>query len=111
MHGTMARLKKAHPSIQPGETLRYTLTPSPSGTRWYHIHAMAMDDLAVAGYSGQFGFLLVEGTLDPGHYDQEVHLAVHHWGGHFVPMVETMRIARKMCRRQQARTWATPTRR
>jgi FtsP/CotA-like multicopper oxidase with cupredoxin domain len=84
-------VEEGSPLIKPGETLRYHLTPQPSGTRWYHSHAMAMDDLTASGYSGQFGFLLVDGTPDPGHYDHEVNLAIHHWGGHFVPMVETMR--------------------
>ena len=83
--------EEGSPLIPPGATLRYYLTPEPSGTRWYHSHAMAMDDLTASGYSGQFGFLLVDGAPDPGHYDQEIHLALHHWGGHFVPMVETMR--------------------
>jgi FtsP/CotA-like multicopper oxidase with cupredoxin domain len=84
-------VEEGSPLIKPGETLRYHLTPEPSGTRWYHSHAMAMDDLTASGYSGQFGFLLVDGAPDPGHYDHEVNLAIHHWGGHFVPMVETMR--------------------
>jgi FtsP/CotA-like multicopper oxidase with cupredoxin domain len=52
---------------------------------------MAMDNLALAGYTGQFGFLLVEGKDPTPHYDHEVSLAVHHWGPSFVPMVETMR--------------------
>jgi FtsP/CotA-like multicopper oxidase with cupredoxin domain len=84
-------VEEGSPPIKPGATLRYHLTPEPSGTRWYHSHAMAMDDLTASGYSGQFGFLLVEGAPDPGHYDHEVNLAIHHWEGHFVPMVETMR--------------------
>jgi FtsP/CotA-like multicopper oxidase with cupredoxin domain len=84
-------VEEGSPLIKPGATLRYTLKPEPSGTRWYHSHAMAMDDLTASGYSGQFGFLLVDGAPDPGHYDHEVNLAIHHWGGHFVPMVETMR--------------------
>lgn len=84
-------VEEGSPLIKQGQTLRYTLTPTVSGTRWYHSHAMAMDDLNAAGYSGQFGFLLVDGEPDPGHYDQEVNVAIHHWGGHFVPMVETMR--------------------
>ena len=45
---------------------------------------------ALGTYTGQFGFLLVEGAGDPGHYDQEVFLAIHHWQPSFVPMVETM---------------------
>jgi FtsP/CotA-like multicopper oxidase with cupredoxin domain len=84
-------VEEGSPLIKPGETLRYHLTPRPSGTRWYHTHAMAMGDLSVASYTGQFGFLLVDGGPDPGHYDHEVNLAIHHWGPHFVPMVETMR--------------------
>lgn len=83
--------EEGSPLIKRGETLRYTLSPELSGTRWYHSHAMAMDDLAASTYSGQFGFLLVDGAPDPGRYDQEVNLAIHHWGPHFVPMVETMR--------------------
>ena len=79
------------PLIDPGATLRYHLTPSPTGTRWYHSHAMAMDDLTASTYSGQFGFLLVEGAPNPGHYDHEVNLSIHHWGAHFVPMVDTLR--------------------
>jgi FtsP/CotA-like multicopper oxidase with cupredoxin domain len=84
-------VEEGSPLIAPGASLRYHLQPEPSGTRWYHSHAMAMDDLTASSYSGQFGFLLVDGAADPGHYDQEVNLAIHHWGGHFVPMVETMR--------------------
>lgn len=77
--------------IAPGGLLRYTYTPKPSGTRWYHTHAGAGGDLSLGTYSGQFGFLLVEGKADPGAYDQEIFLAIHHWGPSFVPMVETMR--------------------
>jgi FtsP/CotA-like multicopper oxidase with cupredoxin domain len=77
--------------IAPGATLRYHLRPNPSGTRWYHTHAMAMGDLSLAAYTGQFGFLLVDGAPDPGRHDREVNLAIHHWGAEFVPMVETMR--------------------
>src|SRR6185503_20864354 len=47
-------------------------------------------NLSLAGYTGQFGFLLVDDGKDPGHYDQEVFLAIHHWEPSFVPMVEKM---------------------
>ena len=70
--------------------LRYHLTPNPAGSRWYHTHAGAGANLSLGTYTGQFGFLLVEGAGDPGHYDQEVFLAIHHWQPSFVPMVETM---------------------
>ena len=83
-------MEEGSPMIAPGETLRYHLTPNPAGLRWYHTHVVAGTNLEVGTYSGQFGFLLVEGANDPNHYDQEVFLAVHHWQPSFVPMVETM---------------------
>jgi len=84
-------MEEGSPMIAPGGLLRYTYTPKPSGTRWYHTHAGAGTDLTLGTYSGQFGFLLVDGKVDAGHYDQEIFLAIHHWGPSFVPMVETMR--------------------
>jgi FtsP/CotA-like multicopper oxidase with cupredoxin domain len=84
-------MEEGSPMIAPGGQLRYTYTPKPAGTRWYHTHAGAGGDLSLGTYSGQFGFLLVEGKDDPGHYDQEIFLAIHQWEGSFVPMVETMR--------------------
>jgi FtsP/CotA-like multicopper oxidase with cupredoxin domain len=84
-------MEEGSPMIPVGATLRYSLTPNPTGTRWYHTHAGAFDNLAAGTYTGQFGFLLVDGKEQPAHYDQEVNLAIHHWEPSFVPMVETMR--------------------
>jgi FtsP/CotA-like multicopper oxidase with cupredoxin domain len=84
-------MEEGSPMIAPSGQLRYSFTPKPAGTRWYHTHAGAGADLSLGTYSGQFGFLIVEGKADPGHYDQEIFLAIHHWGPSFVPMVETMR--------------------
>jgi FtsP/CotA-like multicopper oxidase with cupredoxin domain len=84
-------MEEGSPMIAPGGQLRYTFTPRPAGTRWYHTHAGAGGDLSLGTYSGQYGFLLIEGKGDPGAYDQEIFLAIHHWGPSFVPMVETMR--------------------
>jgi FtsP/CotA-like multicopper oxidase with cupredoxin domain len=84
-------MEEGSPMIAPAATQRYSFTPRPAGTRWYHTHAGAGTDLSLGTYSGQFGFLLIEGKADPGHYDQEVFLAIHHWNGSFVPMVDTMR--------------------
>ena len=77
--------------IPAGSTHRYSFTPKPLGTRWYHTHASAYDDLSIGTYTGQFGFLLVEGKEQPARYDQEINLAIHHWEPSFVPMVQTMR--------------------
>jgi FtsP/CotA-like multicopper oxidase with cupredoxin domain len=84
-------MEEGSPMIAAGGTQRYTFTPRPSGTRWYHTHAAAYENLSVGTYTGQFGFLLVEGKEAAVHYDQEINLAIHHWEPSFVPMVEMMR--------------------
>ena len=84
-------MEEGSPMIAGGATQRYTFTPKPSGTRWYHTHAGAYENLKASTYTGQFGFLLIEGSEQPAHYDQEINLAIHHWEPSFVPMVETMR--------------------
>jgi FtsP/CotA-like multicopper oxidase with cupredoxin domain len=72
--------EEGSPVIAPGGELSYRFTPAPSGSRWYHTHAMAHNDLRRAGYSGQYGFLYIEPkSSEPGAYDHEVFLAVHHW--------------------------------
>ena len=58
---------------------RYSFTPTPSGTRWYHSHVGAGHDLDKATYTGQFGMLIVEPPSDPGRYDLEVPLLLHEW--------------------------------
>jgi FtsP/CotA-like multicopper oxidase with cupredoxin domain len=67
------------PPIPPGARHRYQFTPNPAGTRWYHSHAMAMGDLHRGSYTGQYGFLMIDSGTDPGHYDQELFLALHDW--------------------------------
>ncbi len=75
------------PIIKPGQSYTYAYTPKPSGTRWYHSHAMAMRDLNKSTYTGEFGFLIVEPAAgDPGSYDREVLLAAHHWQGEWVSL-------------------------
>jgi FtsP/CotA-like multicopper oxidase with cupredoxin domain len=84
-------MEEGSPMIAAGATQRYSFTPKPAGTRWYHTHAGAFGNLGAGTYTGQFGFLLIEGSAQPGHYDQEINLAIHHWEPGFVPMVENMR--------------------
>jgi FtsP/CotA-like multicopper oxidase with cupredoxin domain len=83
-------MEEGSPMIPAAGRLRYSFTPRPTGTRWYHTHASAGGNLTLGTYTGQFGFLLVDGKPDPGHYDQELFLAIHHWEPSFVPMAETM---------------------
>lgn len=87
-------MEEGSPMIPAGATQRYSFAPKPAGSRWYHTHAMAMGDLTRAAYTGQFGFLLIEGKDHPltkGDYDREVLLAVRHWEPSFVPMVDMLR--------------------
>jgi FtsP/CotA-like multicopper oxidase with cupredoxin domain len=67
------------PPIPAGSRRRYQFTPRPAGTRWYHSHAMAMGDLHRGSYTGQYGFVMIDSGADPGHYDQEVFLALRDW--------------------------------
>jgi len=83
-------MEEGSPMVPAHGHLRYSFTPKPSGTRWYHTHAMAGADLSRAGYTGQFGFLYIEPRHEPGQYDQEHFLAVHHWGPSFFKMGEPM---------------------
>ena len=83
-------MEEGSPMIPAGGRLRYNFRARPAGTRWYHTHAGAGSNLQLGTYTGQFGFLLVEGKEAPGHFDQEVFLSIHHWEPSFVPMAETM---------------------
>ena len=71
--------EEGSPFVPPHGHLRVSFSPGPSGTRWYHTHAMAMTDLSRGAYSGQYGFLYVEPKSEPGNYDQEIFLAGRHW--------------------------------
>jgi FtsP/CotA-like multicopper oxidase with cupredoxin domain len=72
------------PGVPPrGGRRRYTFTPEPAGTRWYHSHNHAGTNLDRSTYTGQFGMLVVEGADDPGAYDLEVPLMLHEWEPRF----------------------------
>jgi FtsP/CotA-like multicopper oxidase with cupredoxin domain len=71
--------EEGSPSVPPHGRRRYTLTPTPAGTRWLHTHARAGVDLERGMYSGQFGFVYIEPRSEPGRYDREVFLASHEW--------------------------------
>jgi FtsP/CotA-like multicopper oxidase with cupredoxin domain len=76
--------EEGSPIIPVGQSHIYSFAPKPTGTRWYHSHAMAMTDLSRSTYSGEFGFLIVEPASDPGRYDREILLAAHRWEGAWV---------------------------
>jgi FtsP/CotA-like multicopper oxidase with cupredoxin domain len=67
------------PPVPPRGTRRYTLTPSPAGTRWVHSHTFAGPDLSRGTHTGQFGFVYVDPESEPGRFDREVFLATHEW--------------------------------
>jgi len=82
--------EEGSPVVPPHGRQRFELTPKPAGSRWYHSHAMAMDDLHKGAYSGQFGFVYVDGGNDPGHYDQELFLALRDWEPFFTGTMEDL---------------------
>jgi FtsP/CotA-like multicopper oxidase with cupredoxin domain len=72
-------MEEGTPMIASHGSARYTFTPKPSGTRWYHTHVMAGRNLKRATYTGQFGFIYIDPRSEPGDYDQEVFLALKEW--------------------------------
>src|SRR5215470_10346531 len=79
-------MEEGTPMVAPGALRQYSFTAQPSGSRWYHSHAFAGNDLRRSLYSGQFGFFYIEPKNNPGNYDQEVFLAAHQWEPMFVSM-------------------------
>ena len=72
-------LEEGTPMVSPHGHQRYQFVTRPAGTRWYHSHIYAGRNLKRSTYTGQFGFLIIEGNNNPGRYDQEVPLALHGW--------------------------------
>jgi FtsP/CotA-like multicopper oxidase with cupredoxin domain len=67
------------PPVPAHGTRTFQFTPTPSGSRWYHSHAMSMADLHRGTFTGQFGFVFIEPASNPGAYDQELFLALRDW--------------------------------
>jgi FtsP/CotA-like multicopper oxidase with cupredoxin domain len=79
-------MEEGTPMLAPHTHQRYQFVPRPAGTRWYHSHAFAGRNLHRSTYTGQFGFLLIDGNEDAGLYDQEILLALHGWDPFLAPM-------------------------
>jgi FtsP/CotA-like multicopper oxidase with cupredoxin domain len=79
-------MEEGTPMIPPRGVARYTFTPKPAGSRWYHTHTSAGRNLNRATYTGQFGFFYIDGKEDPGAFDAEVFLALHGWDPYFTTM-------------------------
>ena len=72
------------PGVPPnGGRQRYTFTPQPAGTHWYHSHNAAGRNLKRSTYTGQFGIILLDDGGDPGAYDADVPLLFHEWEPRF----------------------------
>ena len=80
--------EEGSPAVSPHQRRRFQMTPGPAGSRWYHSHAMAMADLRKGAYSGQFGFVYIDGGHDAGHYDQELFLALRDWEPFFTATMD-----------------------
>lgn len=79
-------MEEGTPMVAPNGYKRYNITPTPSGTRWYHTHTQARQDLKRASYTGQFGFLYIEPASEAGRYDQEKFLALREWEPYLATM-------------------------
>ena len=79
-------MEEGTPMIPARGVARYTFTPKPAGTRWYHTHTMAGRNLNRASYTGQFGFFYIDAKEEPGAFDAEVFLALHGWDPYFTTM-------------------------
>jgi FtsP/CotA-like multicopper oxidase with cupredoxin domain len=71
------------PMVQGLDHRRYTFTPRPVGTRWYHTHAIAGHNLQRGTYSGQFGMVVIEPRSNPARYDVEIPIVLHEWDPFF----------------------------
>ena len=71
--------------------LRYKLTPQPSGARFVHTHVMSMADLNRGTYTGQFAFVYIEPTNNPGQYRpaSPIRLASYGWQKHCRGLYQT----------------------
>ena len=79
-------VEEGTPAVAPKSHRRYSFTPRPPGTRWYHTHTYAGRNLHKGTYTGQFGLLVVTPRNDAARYDQEVLLALHGWDPYFTSM-------------------------
>jgi FtsP/CotA-like multicopper oxidase with cupredoxin domain len=76
-------IEEGTPPVGPRSTRRYTFTPQPAGTRWYHSHGMAHRDLKKSTYSGQAGVMIVEGQSTAGDYDREAVIVLKEFEPYF----------------------------
>jgi FtsP/CotA-like multicopper oxidase with cupredoxin domain len=79
-------MEEGSPMVMQSEARVFRFAAKPAGTRWYHSHAMAGQDLTKSLYSGQYGFFYIEPRSDPGRHDQEIFIAMHHWEPYFVSL-------------------------
>jgi len=90
-------VEEGTPMIAPHSSARYSFVPTPSGTRWYHTHVMAMRNLKRGAYTGQFGFIYIEPKTDSGAFDQEIFLALREWDPYFTNAEDAMDVMYKRC--------------
>jgi len=76
-------VEEGSPAVASHGHRRYSFTPKPTGSRWYHSHGFAGKNLHRGLYSGQFGFVYIEPKSEPGRYDREVFLAMHQWDPYY----------------------------
>jgi FtsP/CotA-like multicopper oxidase with cupredoxin domain len=90
-------VEEGTPIIPAHGSAQYSFIASPSGTRWYHTHVMAMRNLKRGTYTGQFGFIYIEPKSEPGAFDQEIFLALREWDPYFTTAEDSMDVMYKRC--------------
>ncbi len=88
-------MEEGTPMVAPHSSRRYTFSPKPAGTRWYHTHIRAERNLKRATYTGQFGFFYIEPRNEPGAFDREVFLALKEWDPYLAGGDEGIEVAYK----------------
>jgi FtsP/CotA-like multicopper oxidase with cupredoxin domain len=68
--------EEGSPYIPPHGMRRISITPKPSGFRFYHTHVTAGGDLNRGTYTGQAGPVYIEPKNNPGAFDREVFLVM-----------------------------------
>jgi FtsP/CotA-like multicopper oxidase with cupredoxin domain len=85
-------MEEGSPTVAPASSTRVTFTPDPAGFRWFHTHTFAGNDFRKGQYTGQHGFLMIDGDSEAASgapkYDREIFLALHDWGGREMPSAD-----------------------
>ena len=76
---TDGAMEEGTPMIPARGKQRYTFTPAPFGTRWYHSHIVGGRNFQKSTFTGQFGVAIIERAEEPVGWDQDIPIVLHEW--------------------------------